>query len=290
MVRVLAHATGLPLPEARERLRQEHRKLGANVRRAMRERNLQPHVWSEDLIRFYADTDAFLFESVTWSRSPAKCAMRQWIGDWLLRNGPPPLRILVFGDGPGFDSLYLSSAGHSVDYYDPSAAGARFAKRLFQEAARPPRILTKCECECENENSYDAVLCLDVLEHVPDPPATVRMLAARLSPGGYLIIHAPFFATTADCPTHLSSNIRYCGDIKTLYTPADLVPIAGRTLWDPIVLQRPSHATPRNSPYTRLRLNAGRFALASARVFSAPHVCAAKYIALASQRHLSKLL
>ena len=39
--------------------------------------------------------------------------------------------------------------------------------------------------------SFGAVLCVEVLEHVPDPVAAVRELARVLAPGGALILTAP---------------------------------------------------------------------------------------------------
>ncbi len=41
------------------------------------------------------------------------------------------------------------------------------------------------------EGSVDAVLCTQVLEHVPDPEAVVREIARVLRPGGRLILTAP---------------------------------------------------------------------------------------------------
>ena len=61
--------------------------LGANVEQACACR-LRPFEFSEELARFYAATDAFVYETFTWNRYPAKQQMRQWILDFLHAHYP----------------------------------------------------------------------------------------------------------------------------------------------------------------------------------------------------------
>jgi SAM-dependent methyltransferase len=82
------------------------------------------------------------------------------------------------------------------------------------------------------------VLCLDVLEHHPDPPAFVKQLASYLRPGGHLLVSAPFFFVTWHNPTHLKANRKYSGDLAHLYTAHGLHLVDGRLFWNPIVLQK----------------------------------------------------
>jgi ubiquinone/menaquinone biosynthesis C-methylase UbiE len=52
----------------------------------------------------------------------------------------------------------------------------------------------------ESDSSFDAVMCIEVLEHVPYPVDALRELARLLKPGGHLIVTAPFCSLTHFAP------------------------------------------------------------------------------------------
>lgn len=57
----------------------------------------------------------------------------------------------------------------------------------------------------ENE-TFDAVLCTEVLEHVTDPVRAIEKLVRLLGPGGAVIITAPFNSLTHFAPYHYASG------------------------------------------------------------------------------------
>lgn len=57
------------------------------------------------------------------------------------------------------------------------------------------------------DGSFDAVMCTEVLEHVPDPVAALKELNRVLKPGGYLLITAPFASITHFAPYHFASGL-----------------------------------------------------------------------------------
>lgn len=52
----------------------------------------------------------------------------------------------------------------------------------------------------EPDNSFDAIMCIEVFEHIPAPVDALRELDRLLKPGGTLIITAPFCSMTHFSP------------------------------------------------------------------------------------------
>jgi 2-polyprenyl-3-methyl-5-hydroxy-6-metoxy-1,4-benzoquinol methylase len=70
-------------------------------------------------------------------------------------------------------------------------------------ASRPAcrTLLTGVDLSSVEDESLDAVLCIDVLEHLPNPSEVFRLLHRRLRSGGVLIVQAPW----GGHPEHLES-------------------------------------------------------------------------------------
>ncbi len=58
----------------------------------------------------------------------------------------------------------------------------------------------------EPNGSFDAILCTEVLEHVPDPVKVIAELARLLRSGGTLLLTAPFSSMTHFAPYHFSTG------------------------------------------------------------------------------------
>jgi ubiquinone/menaquinone biosynthesis C-methylase UbiE len=54
--------------------------------------------------------------------------------------------------------------------------------------------------------SFDAVMCTEVLEHVPDAVAALKELNRLLKPGGYMLLTAPFASLTHFAPYHFATG------------------------------------------------------------------------------------
>jgi 2-polyprenyl-3-methyl-5-hydroxy-6-metoxy-1,4-benzoquinol methylase len=239
LIEMIASVTGESPKDVRNQLACEERDLARQHRQDAQLAGVTPHVWDERLERFYRESRGWLATHVAWNRRPEKLKMREWIGHYLDGEGRSPLRILVMGDGSGFDSLYLSLCGHDVTYCEPCAPCVAFARRLFAMSGRQVRIVPR-DTDLAATAAFDTVVCLDVLEHHPDPPAFVKQLAGYLRPGGHLLVSAPFFFVTYHNPTHLRANRKYSGDLARLYTACDLRLVDGRFFWNPLVLQKPT--------------------------------------------------
>lgn len=271
LVDLITEVSGKDRAEVIRRFKQEHRDLGGNVRRAMAAAVIEPYVPSDALAQFYAETDAFLYETLVWNRTALKNDMRRWIGEYLAQRSMQPLRVLSFGDGLGIDAYYLAELGHDVTYFDVSQPCANFARRIFDYGnikvtmlADPDELLPE---------SFDAIVCLDVLEHVPEPLGLMGWLSSILRSGGDLIVHAPFHYIDPAVQTHLRSNVRFSGDMTSLYEPHGLKIIAGRLFWNPIVLRKLD-----STPQVPWQVLLGSHLLKTGRYWSRPHVAVGKML------------
>ena len=57
------------------------------------------------------------------------------------------------------------------------------------------------------DNSVDAIMCTEVLEHIPDPLGAIKEFGRLVKPGGYLILTAPFASLTHFAPYHFASGL-----------------------------------------------------------------------------------
>lgn len=98
------------------------------------------------------------------------------------------LRVLDIGCGGGLVSEPLSRLGATVTGIDPAADNVEAARTHADISGLDIdyRAVTAEEIAATGEQ-FDAVLCLEVVEHVPDPAAFIRLAASLVRPGGILV-------------------------------------------------------------------------------------------------------
>ena len=99
----------------------------------------------------------------------------------------PPARILDAGCGWGTNLLALERAG-----YRP--IGLDISGRSLERLDRPGRELIQADLTQPipaNAERYDAVMALDVIEHLDDDGRAVATLARLTKPGGVVIVGTP---------------------------------------------------------------------------------------------------
>ncbi|MFA5455715.1 MAG: class I SAM-dependent methyltransferase [Sulfurimonas sp.] len=112
------------------------------------------------------------------------------IADKLIQHLPLGSRILDFGCGEGALSQRLSDLGYSViaadmNYNDFKAKGIEFKKIDFNQRDEVETFLRT------NENGFDAVLSIEVIEHIHNPWQYLDDLIKMLKSGGYILITTP---------------------------------------------------------------------------------------------------
>ena len=56
------------------------------------------------------------------------------------------------------------------------------------------------------DHSMDAIMCTEVLEHIPDPIGAIKEFNRLVKPGGYILLTAPFASLTHFAPYHFASG------------------------------------------------------------------------------------
>lgn len=58
----------------------------------------------------------------------------------------------------------------------------------------------------EPDDSFDAIMCVEVLEHLPNPVLAIKEFSRLLKPKGKLVLTAPFCSSSHYSPYHFSSG------------------------------------------------------------------------------------
>jgi 2-polyprenyl-6-hydroxyphenyl methylase / 3-demethylubiquinone-9 3-methyltransferase len=101
-------------------------------------------------------------------------------------------QVLDVGCGGGILAESMAARGAVVTGIDLADKPLKVAQLHLLETGQHAdyRKISAEDLARERPASYDAVTCMEMLEHVPDPAATVAACAALVKPGGYV-----FFST-----------------------------------------------------------------------------------------------
>lgn len=98
----------------------------------------------------------------------------------------PPARVLDVGCGWGVTLEALERRGYR-------ATGLDVSRRALERLDRPGRDLIEADLtqDLASTETYDAVLALDVIEHLDDDRSAVSRLGRLVRPGGVVIVSVP---------------------------------------------------------------------------------------------------
>jgi len=125
-----------------------------------------------------------------------------WLKD-TFKKIPPGARILDAGGG----ELQYKSLCRHLDYisqdfaqYDGEGDGKGLQTGAWDQTKLD--IISDITTIPEPDESFDAIMCIEVFEHLPEPIKAIKEFSRLLRPGGHLIITAPFCSLTHFAPYH----------------------------------------------------------------------------------------
>ncbi len=100
-------------------------------------------------------------------------------------------RLLDVGCGYGLLLDEARRRGYDVEGVELSVEGVRYARQRLGLRVREMALEEAAQLDASRGERYDAVLAVDVLEHLDEPVAALEHLGALLAPGGVLLITSP---------------------------------------------------------------------------------------------------
>ena len=195
LARELAVFSGSPIDLVSVRLAEELARLGG---RMAQEWHKHRPLTARQIERFYKQTDAYLYELLIDGENPFRALTRDAILQALREQHVK--QVFEFGGGIGTDAMWFARAGFRWVYFDlPGGRTFGFATWRFAKSTLP--ITTVAEPRQSSNN--DAVISVEVFEHLPNLFSALRAINRTLRPGG-LLIFTESFGKTDRHPQHLA--------------------------------------------------------------------------------------
>jgi SAM-dependent methyltransferase len=144
--------------------------------------------WSEGVADDNMSEDILVDLAAVIDRHPWWQARSELVQKLLARLGVrPPARVLDAGCGWGTTLKALEEHGYRV-------VGADVSRRALERLDRPGRQLVEADLTRpvpERSGTFDAVLALDVIEHLDDDRAAIAQIARLVRPGGVAVLSVP---------------------------------------------------------------------------------------------------
>jgi 2-polyprenyl-3-methyl-5-hydroxy-6-metoxy-1,4-benzoquinol methylase len=145
---------------------------------------------------FYLSSRSYLFANAV--HFPDESFVDAYVAPYVPDGGA----VLDFGGGTGELSLRCASRGLRATYVELNALQRDFVRFRVARHSLGDRIAVLDPWDAVPTGAFDAVVAVDVIEHLGDAAAVLEdTLLPAMAPGGVLVEDSPFVVTTAN-PMH----------------------------------------------------------------------------------------
>ena len=183
LVTELAEYVGQPVGQVEARCRSAAAELAQAWQEAM-------PATLEAVAAFYQQADAYLYDLTWWHALVVDDSALVHVEALETALAHHAHTVLDFGSGVGSQGLLLARHGLSVTLAEVNPRLNDYARWRFERRGIRAQFLD-LHSEPVAADAFDFIAAVDVLEHLPDPRATLAVLATALRPGGTLFIHLP---------------------------------------------------------------------------------------------------
>lgn len=192
-------------------------RMASAYRQQIAEWDQAPRSTVDEIVDFYRKTDSYLFELVEFNyRHAAYQVWRQLIRDAVRSRAgrPQPLRVLDYGGGIGSILLDLADLPNlRLTYADIPGQTFAYAAWRFRQHLLPVQMLDASRPDQLGEESYDVIISLEVVDHVPDPLGLANYLVDHLADKGLLILSCNFNDNGGEARLHLNTDRLTSADV-----------------------------------------------------------------------------
>lgn len=154
---------------------------------------------SKDPSKFYSQEagDSYIYDLTSWHGSGSVNPWFDTVRDLLLKFVPDHGKVLDFGSGIGTYSIMAYSLGFVVTACEVNKELQEYSKWRFSRHNMGDIKIVEVP-----DTTYDAIICVDTIEHLSDPNAFPKYATGILNPDGILIATWTFHQSNGMHPMH----------------------------------------------------------------------------------------
>lgn len=163
------------------------------------------HVFNGDLP---TATIEEIYRRQTLTNRPVSKAMAQrydTLVELLGRHRLVGKRILEVGGGTGSLAVLLAGLGSAVTVVEPNES----LPELLADAAGDIRLINSFFGPETLDETFDGVICRQVVEHIADVRSFVRALGAAVAPGGFVYVEVPTLEFIAATGAYMDVHVQH---------------------------------------------------------------------------------